>query len=213
MDVHENLFAEYLDQRSVAWKAFPDLPTKKKPDFAVEVDGTKVVVEVEGLGGDFYPDQGYAALPPESNRIKNKIGAGAEQLRELAETGWPLVIVIASASGSNFPLSSRVLREAIQGEAKLVMRDFDGEQSHSMAEVPRGGKARNHLYLSAIAALYRSPFDQDVPGQARRTQERIACVDVITFDDGRSAAKLPARLFAGEYDRRWEWDGETFTGP
>ena len=213
MDAHEELFDRYLERQGHDRVFEPqDLPTGKRPDFALQLaDGTRVVIEVEGIDEDYWPEgQATATLPAPSRRIKNKMRAGAEQLSELADQGVPLIVVIANASGSNFPLWWQNLREAIVGEPHLMMSGLRNGEFHEIWEQPRGGKGRDHQYLSAVANIYRCPWEQDVPGEDKRTEERIPCVDVVAFDDGRPAAPLPSGLFVGPYDRICDYDGKAF---
>lgn len=214
MDAHEKLFARYLEDRGHHHVFEPEgLPTAKRPDFAVDLpNGTRAIVEVEGIDEDYLPRhaRGPVSRPAPSRRIKNKIRTGAAQLRELEGEGHPLVVVVANASGSNFPLWWQHLKEAIEGEEHVIMSDLRDGKFHSFGWQARGGKARDHQYLSAVANLYRCPWEQDVPGEEKRTQERIACVDVVAFDDGRPAVTLPPELFAGPYDRICDFDGQAF---
>ncbi|MFZ0227476.1 MAG: hypothetical protein WAL41_11130 [Mycobacterium sp.] len=97
-DPGEALFRRYLDEAGYEILAYePDLGTPKRPDFLICADGREVVVEVESFGTPpmpVTPRSGFVSMAPQLKAVRNKVSAGAAQLRGIE--GYPLIVVLAN---------------------------------------------------------------------------------------------------------------------
>jgi hypothetical protein len=234
-DPGETLFRGYLDGGGYEVLAYePDLGTAKRPDFLVLADGREVVVEVESFGTPpmpVVPRSGFVTMVPQLKAVRNKISAGAAQLKGIE--GYPLVVVLANPRNSSVPLEGPMFISALFGDMNARFAP-DGELFFHVGRngrlhvtEPDGSVHGNHPYLSAVAVL-RHAYTQDVWATAmqqsqdsgntsplailREAQQLLArqaatCAEAVCLDVfesvSESAVPLPRQVFAGPRDTRW----------
>lgn len=231
------MFEAYVaEQNYPAPQHEPDLGTTKRPDYLIERDGERCVVEVKQFAPDTrsFPDQRAGTTTVEAilKPIRSQIREAARQLKDVAQLGLPLVVMLTNPHGAFVILGNRELVWAMYGDPVVVM-DIDvtvggavGEPRH---EVGRNGRlARDHQYISAVAILSRRQratdwYDEtakrhaDLPGAERwrliceaetrgerpeGSYHRVSVFKTLSP----SAVALPDPFFAGEHDLVFEPD-------
>lgn len=159
----ELLFEAYLAEHGYPEPAYePDLGVPTRPDYVVMRGEAEAICEVE----EFSADSGWSpsSAGPSGRRsmevvmrpVRNKIREGARQLKPLAESGRPLVIVLANPSGAWVGLSPRELVWAMYGDPayRFAINADTGEAADGEFITTRNGKLRNdHPYISALALV------------------------------------------------------------
>ena len=237
----ELLFEAYLAEHGYPEPAYePDLGVRTRPDYVVARGETEAVCEVE----EFDPDSGWAPgkAGPSGMRsmedvlrpVRYKIRAAARQLKPLAGSGRPLVIVLANPGGAWVGLSPREIVWAMYGDPAFAF-SVDSRTGEAMDEggfiTTANGKLRNdHPYISAVAVVSQRDravdfYDELVSGMGEASGEEkmraiIAAKDRGEVPDGHyhrldvyrtmsaHAAPLPGQLFDGPKDRLFEYDEE-----
>jgi hypothetical protein len=223
-DANEQLFESYLTHYGYSFVFEPELPTVKKPDFAIWRDPSQqTICEVEGFSAVAHPPQPrrmgqvYTRNPhDEFGPLRRHITMGAQQLRDLRDTGKPLVVILANATSAEVDLGAEELMMAIDGDPRYVLA-IDKRSGTAVSERydGRDGKARDHLYRSAVGVVYKrlaegghgleDPASLLLKENAQTTAPRV---DVIKFVDCPAVA-LPGDLFDGPHDRIWEYSRKT----
>ncbi len=234
-DPGEALFRRYLDEVGYEILAYePDLGTPKRPDFLIRADGREVVVEVESFGTPpmpVAPRSGCVSMTPQLKAVRNKVSAGAAQLKGIE--GYPLVVVLANPRNSSVPLEGPMFISALFGDMNVSFAPGGGLFFHAgrngrlHVTEPDGSVHGNHPHLSAVAVL-RHAYPQDAWADAmrhsqevgntgpldvlRQAQQMLArqtatfaeavCLDVFESVSA-SAVPLPREVFAGPRDTRW----------
>jgi hypothetical protein len=237
----ELMFEAYLEEHGYPAPAYePDLGISKRPDYVVECPDGEVICEVEEFdpikmtSGGLSPvgqNSLKAALAP----VRNKIRAAAAQVKELADSGRPLVAVLANPGGAWVPLGEKEMVWAMYGDPAFVF-SVDREAGEALGGgefvATRNGKLRNdHPYLSAVAVIsvrehavdFYEVLAASMEGAsadekteaifaAKREGEvpegsyhRITVYETISS----SAAPLPQSIFSGAHDRRFRFDADT----
>jgi hypothetical protein len=165
--------------------------------------------------------------------VRNKIREGARQLKPLAESGRPLVIVLANPSAAWVGLSPRELVWAMYGDpAYRFAIDADtGEAADGEFITTRNGKLRNdHPYISALALVAKREravdfYEELLDGmEGALPEQKLGAINAAKdrgevpegyyhrLDVYRSisnmAAPLPAGFFNGPNDRLFEFDAD-----
>jgi hypothetical protein len=233
-DLGEALFARYLQANGYEILAYePDLGTSKRPDFLIRSAEQEVVVEVESFNTPsmpITPRNGFVNMAPKLRAVRNKISAGAAQLKGIE--GYPLVVVLANPRNSWVPLEGPMFVGALFGDPQASFSPDGGAFFHSgrngrlHVKEPDGSVHGNHPYLSAVAVL-RFIYPHDAWAEAmqqsqaeiisplgivREAHQLLAqqgeavaeavCLDVFE-SVSESAAPLPCDVFAGPHDTRW----------
>jgi hypothetical protein len=166
--------------------------------------------------------------------VRNKIRAAAKQLKPLAGSGRPLVIVLANPRGAWVGLAPREMVWAMYGDPAFSFT-VDPETGEPVDEgaftVTRNGKLRNdHPYISAVAVVFQRDhavdyYEELVAGMEGATADEKMRAINLAKDRGdvpeghyhrldvyrtmsAQAASLPAELFNGPKDRLFEFDAE-----
>lgn len=234
-DPGEALFERYLKANGYDVLAYePDLGTAKRPDYLVRATGQEVVVEVESFNTPpmpLTPPNDFVDMRPKLKMVRNKITAGAAQLKGIG--GRPLVVVLANPRNSWVPLEGPMFLGALFGDpqARLTadgaMVFGSGRNGRLHVKELDGSVHGNHPYLSAVAVL-RFVYPQDAwaeamaqskaagsddllaivrdahhtLGQQGEAAAEAVCLDVFeTVSE--SAVPLPRKIFAGPRDTRW----------
>lgn len=234
-DPGEALFERYVAENGYKiLDRHPALGTQKRPDYLVLAAGVEVVVEVESFNLSPAVSVGDAALldmRPELKKVRNKITAGAEQLKGIK--GYPLVVVLVNPNNACLPLEGLMFLGALYGDPVTTIGG-DGETDMRFGRNGRlhvteldGSVRGNHPHLSAVAVLRRS-YTYEAHAAAMQASQslgyenilatvreahrlvaergedatRAICLDVHETVS-RSAVPLSRDVFAGPYDTRW----------
>ena len=105
---------------------FQGARTSRKPDRLIDWAGERVVCEVKEFGADVVKSTGRVQMVGDKQwyrPIRTKVHEAAHQLRELAGSGKPLVVVLANPQGMFIPLTTgRHLRAVWQSDVHLPDR-------------------------------------------------------------------------------------------
>jgi len=236
LDDGEALFERYLKARAYGILAYhPDLGTPKRPDYLISDGHRQVVVEVESfnrppLSVDHLRN-GCVSMVPQLKAVRNKITAGAKQLKGIEN--YPLVVVLANPRNSWVPLEGAMFLGALFGDMQYsflsngegILRA--GRNGRLYVAEPDGSTHGNHPYLSAVAVL-RLCYSQDAWGAAMSKAQEIrythplavireanrlvtkydeTAVEGICLDVYETVSKLavplPRDIFDGPEDTRW----------
>jgi hypothetical protein len=234
-DPGEALFERYLKASGHDVLAYErDLGTAKRPDYLIRAAGQEVVVEVESFNTPpmpLTPRSGFVNMQPKLRAVRDKITAGATQLKGI--TGRPLVVVLANPRNSWVPLEGPLFIGALFGDPQVSFAQGGGLRFHSgrngrlHVTEPDGSVRGNHPYLSAVAvlrfvypkaawaaAMAQSPVAgtddllaimrdaHHALGEQGEAVAKAICLDVYeTVSE--SAVSLPREVFAGPHDTRW----------
>jgi hypothetical protein len=160
----ERWFERYVHGHDYSYDYEPDLRVSTRPDFVIERAGTRVVCEVKGF------EQPSAF----KNRLSQAVGAfmagddeiyrpmrsavreAARQLKPLAGTGLPLVVVLADPRDHVVLLDIEHLVEAMFGNPGWTgsLNESTGEVEGLHFAYGQDGRLRNdHPYISAVLIL------------------------------------------------------------
>lgn len=120
----ELLFESYLAEHGYPEPAYePDLGVPTRPDYVVTRSEAEAICEVE----EFNPNSGWTpagagfrSAEDVLRPVRNKIRAAAKQLKPLADSGRPLVVVLANPGGAWVGLSPREMVWAMYGDAAFA---------------------------------------------------------------------------------------------
>lgn len=156
----------------------PDLGSQRRPDRLIRWNGHEVVCEIKEFAQDVVPaSRGVGAIALERwyGAVRGQVHAAARQMRELADSGLPLVAVLANPQGMFVPLAVDEVIAALYGNPQIVMT-IDQTTGASVGEPqlvagPDGEIRNDHRYLSAVVLLRHGDRHRDwtegLPGQPR----------------------------------------------
>lgn len=234
-DPGETLFKRYLAANGYDILAYePGLGTAKRPDFYVRALGHEVVVEVESFNTPpmpLTPRSGAVSMVPRLKAVRNKIKAGAEQLKGI--DGYPLVVVLANPRNSWVPLEGPMFIGALFGDMQVSFAPdgslffHAGRNGRLQVTEPDGSVHGNHAYLSAVAVL-RFVYPQAAWAAAMQQSQEAGNDDPLAIVRGanqllaaqgdtpaeavclnvfesvsETAVPLPREIFVGPHDTRW----------
>lgn len=149
----------------------PDLGVVKNPDRLITWNGNQLVCEIKQFTSSPFSRLlgtarvGALNVSEVLNPVRRKVGRAAEQLKPLAGSGWPLVIVLADPIGVGVPLSTQEIIWALYGDPviRLTIPEEGVDGSHPPEHsVGRNSRLlRNHQYVSAVVALRRGSHRRD----------------------------------------------------
>lgn len=233
-DEAEARFIRYLTERGYGFEHEPDLGIQARPDFSIDAAGQPVVAEVKAFASlGLFKDLSVGTLGTRSIKealkpVRSQISTAAEQLRELRDSGLPLVVVLANPAGRPIPLEPYLVISAMYGDMEIqAPLRHDGSLGDVRSVLGRNGKLTNdHSYISAVAVIRREVyaaqwaatwFDEHRPDFGGDTTAMItafseASKDAPEGDDlylevfetvSSTAVPLPRTVFDGPKDRRW----------
>lgn len=146
----------------------PDLGIQRNPDRLLTWNGHQVVCEIKEFAQDVIPaGAGVGAIAPERwyGAVRSQVHAAARQMRELAESGLPLVAVLANPQGMFVPLGVDEVISALYGNPQIQMR-IDRATGAAIDEGrfvagPDGEIRNDHRYLSAVVLLRHGDHRRD----------------------------------------------------
>jgi len=160
----ERWFERYMRDHGYDYDYEPDLGVSTRPDFLVWRADVQMVCEVKGfdqptplerrLRGTSHTTM--ISSDEEYGPMRSAVREAARQLKPLAGSGYPLVVVLANPMGHRVNLSLERLVEAMYGNPGLVgnFNAEKGEVEDFRFELGRDGRLRNdHPYISAVAIL------------------------------------------------------------
>lgn len=238
------MFEGYLREQGYAIPEHePDLGVAKRPDYLVERDGLKCVCEIKefdrettstpglGTGGKrFGSFDSETVLKP----VRSQIRRAASQLKPLAGSGLPLMVVIANPHGAWVDTSDRQVIAAMFGDptvAFTINTETGAAEGDARFEFGRNGKLRaDHPYISAVGFVRERARAADVTDKIRRQladaspKERMAATHEAEargeLPDGAyhrmdvfgtvspDALPVPDGLFDAPMDRLFAYDPE-----
>jgi hypothetical protein len=161
----ERWLERYLRDHGYEYEYEPDLGVSTRPDFLVERNGVEVVCEVKGfetptplerrLAGTEQPVM--VSADEEYGPMRGAVREAARQLKPLAGSDWPLVVVLANPMGFWVQLNIERLVEAMYGNPGYAGRfnPDQGQVEDFQFVYGRDGRFRNdHPYISAVAILH-----------------------------------------------------------
>lgn len=194
------IFEAYLRERGIEVPDHePDLGIGSRPDYLVEHDGARCVVEVKSFARDAWPiRRGSTSMQRILKPIRGQIHNAARQLRDAESLRLPLVVVLTDPFGSLWGLLRPFeVIAAMHGDPMVHLRTTGHEAVGPATMVAgRNGELRNdHPYVSAVVVINKQ-FDETHRSQAYLTHAR-------------GAKPLPPGFFAGEGDQVYEYSGQT----
>lgn len=194
----------------------PDLGIEKNPDRLVSWNGHEVVCEIKQF--ESHPFRmlgkvGTLSMKQALNPVRRKVSRAAEQLKPLANSEWPLVVVLANPKGQPVPFSTDEILWALFGDPIIQIRinTVSGEAAGPAERIAgRNSRIRfHHQYLSAVVALRRASHLQvwhDACWERLKTENPHdpADVDAIVklaeqVEEAQSAALEKGEIEEGDY--------------
>lgn len=236
----EEMFEAYLAEHEYAAPEHePDLGVDTRPDYVVRRDKHECVCEVK----EFDVDQpglpwmgqrtGTTSMQVALAPIRKKIREAARQLKPLAGSGRPLVVVLANPHGVFVPLDDHDVVYAMYGDPTytIPIDPETGAGSGGSMGAGRNGKLRaDHPYISAVAIVRERQRIYDFHQEVREKNPHLSpeeYLDVLNAASARGeaptdsyhridvfktvspdAVALPEIFFDGENDRLLEYQEE-----
>jgi hypothetical protein len=236
-DPAEVRFENYLNAHDYLFEYEPDLHIDKQPDYMVQRGDDMVVCEVKGfqtlgIWGPMLQSPGHMvtrSMKEVLAPVRSQISAAAVQLKPLAGSGIPLVVVLSNPEKAGVDLSPTMVIAAMYGDlgAQFSSRPDGTTSSEWIAD--RNGKLTNdHGYVSAVVVARagdRSAEGVDAfirgfleANPAAATEEVLAAVDEASdsFEPpepyyycdvfqtaSTTCVPLPPSVFDGPNDHRW----------
>jgi hypothetical protein len=150
-------------------KPEPDLGVGKKPDRLIAWNGHEVVCEIKQFESSPFARRGEGVgvmdVKEVLGQVRRKVTRAAEQLKPLADTDWPLVVVLANPKGYPASFSEHEIIWALFGDPVIrltISTDIGASVAPAEHTVGRNSRMlRNHQYVSAVVALRRVTHLQD----------------------------------------------------
>ena len=178
----------------------PDLGVRKNPDRLIRWNGIEVVCEIKQFDHDPFGllknRAGVLSLTTALRQVRRSIERAASQLKPLAGSGRPLVVVLANPRGTPVPFGSHEILWALYGDPVWtipISRRTGGPAGETTYGMGRNGQLRNqHQYLSAVLALRHRTLAQD---WAAENLERIKAEEGFDEDDLDSMHHVAERAY------------------
>lgn len=196
----ERWVERYLRTHGYTYEYEPDLGVSRRPDFLARRDGVEIVCEVKSFQQPTPLERRISgtnqatmiSADEEYGPMRSAVREAARQLRPLAGSRWPLVVVLANPHGYWVNLTLERLVEAMFGNPVIVGR-FDPEEGQVedfRFDYGRDGRLRNdHPYISAVAIVH----ERDLAYEYVRKwhEERVAreAAKPATLADAAEAAR------------------------
>jgi hypothetical protein len=177
----------------------PDLGIGSRPDYMVEREGARCVVEVKSFARDAWPiRRGTTSMLRVLKPIRGQIHNAARQLRDAESLELPLVVVLTDPLRSMWGLLRPFEVIAAMHGDPMVHLQTTGHEAVGPARMVAGrnGELRNdHPYVSAVVVI-NEQFDETHRSQAYLTHAR-------------GAKPLAPVFFAGVGDEIYEYSDQT----
>lgn len=147
----------------------PDLGIEKNPDRLISWNGHEVVCEIKQFESHPYARRGEGVgvmdVKEVLGQVRRKVSRAAEQLKPLAATDWPLVVVLANPKGLPVSFSEHETIWALYGDPVIrltINTEIGAATAPAVHTVGRNSRLLfNHQYLSAVVALRKGSHRQD----------------------------------------------------
>lgn len=185
------IFERYLAERGVPVPEHePDLGIGVRPEYVVELDGERCIVEVKEFAPGSWPiRRGVTEQQQQHKPIRGQVKDAAQKLKKARALKLPLVVVLTDPHRALEGLLRPVeMGAALRGDLMLQVRPSRSDAGAWVSlEHGRNGKLRNdHPYITAVVVV-QERFD----GTHRSDT-------YITHSPGAEA--LPGAFFAGADD-------------
>lgn len=213
----------------------PDLGVGKRPDYVIERDGQRCVVEVKEFAEDSSPFKGSSGTFDSRamhKPIRGQIREAAHQLKPLAGQGLPLVVMLTNPRGVLLDLSVESLVHSMYGDLTYtfpVSPETGGATAPGQFIAGRNGKLRtDHQYISGVGLVSQRDRGREFIDAMRQEHADLSLADfqalideaderdeiptgfysVVTLVKSASeeAVEVPGVFFAGARDRVFEHD-------
>jgi hypothetical protein len=149
-------------------EAEPDLGIEKNPDRLINWNGHQVVCEIKQFESNPFArllgTVGTLSTKEVLGQVRRKVARAAKQLKPLAGSDWPLVVVLANPKGQPVAFSTDEVIWALFGDPiiQLTISTASGASTQPpLHTVGRNSRLLfNHQYLSAVVALRRASHRQ-----------------------------------------------------
>lgn len=115
----------------------PDLGTVKRPDYVIESDGHRCVVEVREFdpATRSFPDRPFGStdLATVLKPVRGQIREAARQLKDVSHLGMPLGVMLTNPHGAFVIMGTNEMVWAMHGDP-IVMMDIDREVGAAVGE-------------------------------------------------------------------------------
>ena len=200
------MFENYLAERGIAVPEHePDLGIRVRPEYLVEVDGERCIVEVKSFARGSWPiRRGSNSQERTLKPMRRQIHDAARKLRLARGLDLPLVVVLTDPIQELWSvLGPDYLIPAIQGDLSVVvpiLTSGGGAAGPASLVNGRNGELRNdHPYISAVVAVHEL---QASPGSYRSDA-------YVTHSP--QAVALASVFFSGESDAFYDYSEATDT--
>lgn len=155
------MFEAYLVERGIAVPEHePDLGIGVRPEYLVEHDGERCLVEVKEFARESWPIRaGETTMEEVLKPIRNQIHHAARKLREARRLHLPLVVVLTDPNRALTSLLGPFeLISALRGDPMVELRNL-GAVDVVRTVSGRNGELRNdHPYVSAVVVVHEPLF-------------------------------------------------------
>jgi hypothetical protein len=151
----------------------PDLGVTRRPDFLIARDGAQAICEIKSFADSpvarrmrAAPNARIFSMGDDEvyGPIRRQVHEAARQMRELRDTGIPLVAVLANPLRLPLELDVPVIVHALYGNPVFTgpYNPATGAIESLTYRLGRDGELTNdHPYLSAVALLIGRTYEQD----------------------------------------------------
>jgi hypothetical protein len=177
----------------------PDLGISRRPDRLITWNGDHAVCEVKEFGEDVVESTGGARAIGATvwyGPVREAVHRGARQMRDLAGSKLPLVVVLANPRGMFIPLKTRDVIYSLYGNPGYTFEvdtATGGAVTEPQAFAGRDGEITNdHPYLSGVLLLRHRTHERDFLDdlQADLAEEQGWAEDAKTTDEATRRSKV-----------------------
>jgi hypothetical protein len=139
----------------------PDLGVGKRPDYVIERDGQRCVVEVKEFAPDTspFPNQRFGSIDSQTllKPIRSQLREAARKFKAMENLGLPLTVMLTNPNGALLDLSIPNIVYAMYGDPAFtfpVSSETGGSTAPGEFIADRNGRYRaDHQYVSAVGLL------------------------------------------------------------
>jgi hypothetical protein len=200
------MFEAYLAEQGYGEVSHePELGVGKFPDYVIERDGQRCVVEVKEFAPESSPSPtgaGYGSLDSATllKPIRGQLREAARKFKPMEELGLPLVVMLANPNGVLLDLSIENIIYSMYGDLTFtfpVSIETGGATEPGRFVAGRNGRYRaDHQYVGAVGVLgcrsRRAEHVQELLAQ----QEELSPFEALQLvDEADERGEIPAREY------------------
>jgi hypothetical protein len=151
------MFESYLTERCIAVPEHePDLGIGVRPEYLLEHDGARCLVEVKQFAPSSWPIRaGVTTMKEQLKPIRNQIQHAARKLREARHLRLPLVVVLTDPNRALTALLGPFeLIGALRGDPMVELRSLGGVDIVRTVSGRNGELRNDHPYVTAVAVVH-----------------------------------------------------------